>query len=119
MKQIVLRPYVNVELHDNGQPLRITVDWCETFDSVWDTELEEHTYHTTDEQDAVIGSLVLPEYLPLIVKGGFSICKHCERDVFLTDEGWADPNATGDDEIWRLTCDGNEAWPSEHEGVTA
>jgi len=69
MKVIILRPYVNVELHDNGQPARIQVDWFDTFGSVWDTEREEHTYYTTDEQDDVINSLVLPDELPLQLNG--------------------------------------------------
>ena len=69
MKVIILRPYVNVELHDNGLPARIHVDWSDCFDSVWDTEREEHTYYTTDEQDDVINSLVLPDELPLHLKG--------------------------------------------------
>lgn len=69
MKVIVLRPYVNVELHDNGQPARIQVDWCDTFESVWDSELGQNTYYTTDEQEDVINSLVLPDELPLQLKG--------------------------------------------------
>jgi hypothetical protein len=35
-------------------------------------------------------------------------CKHCERPIELTEAGWIDPEATGDDSIWRETCDRNE-----------
>lgn len=42
-------------------------------------------------------------------------CIYCNRAVTLTDEGWADPNATGDDEIWRLVCDQNGSFPATHD----
>lgn len=45
-----------------------------------------------------------------------STCIHCHRDVTLTDEGWADPEATGDDAIWRFVCDENGSFPANHEG---
>jgi hypothetical protein len=35
-------------------------------------------------------------------------CKHCQRTIELVDGTWVDPNATGDDSIWRETCDGND-----------
>jgi len=44
-----------------------------------------------------------------------STCKHCARPVELTDEGWVDPEATGDDSLWYFVCDENETFPSEHE----
>jgi hypothetical protein len=35
------------------------------------------------------------------------ICKHCGRGI-VNDAGfWIDPEATGDDEVWRETCDAN------------
>lgn len=45
-----------------------------------------------------------------------STCIYCQRPVTLTDEGWADENATGDDSIWRLVCDENGSFPASHEG---
>jgi hypothetical protein len=45
------------------------------------------------------------------------ICDHCGRVVEQTDEGWADPEATGDDEIWRLVCDENDSFLANHEGT--
>ena len=36
-----------------------------------------------------------------------AICEHCERAI-VNDQGtWVDPHATGDDIIWRETCDAN------------
>jgi hypothetical protein len=34
-------------------------------------------------------------------------CKHCQRDIQLIDGTWVDPQATGDDSLWRETCDAN------------
>jgi hypothetical protein len=35
------------------------------------------------------------------------ICKHCTRDITCVDGTWVDPEATGDDSIWREVCDAN------------
>jgi hypothetical protein len=36
------------------------------------------------------------------------ICKHCTRDITQVLPGiWIDPEATGDDSVWRETCDAN------------
>lgn len=43
-------------------------------------------------------------------------CVHCHREVLPTKDGvWIDPEATGDDEVWRETCDSNEAFDAPHE----
>lgn len=34
-------------------------------------------------------------------------CRHCGRAIVLDGEYWVDPEATGDDSIWRETCDAN------------
>ncbi len=44
-------------------------------------------------------------------------CVYCNRAVTMTDDGWADPEATGDDEIWRLVCDENDSFLANHEGT--
>lgn len=36
-----------------------------------------------------------------------STCKHCDRGIVEVDGAWIDPAATGDDSIWRETCDAN------------
>ncbi len=34
-------------------------------------------------------------------------CKHCKRRIELAEGRWVDPEATGDDSVWRETCDAN------------
>lgn len=46
-------------------------------------------------------------------------CAYCSRPVVPTADGWADPEATGDDLIWRFTCDENSSFPSEHNGTVS
>lgn len=46
-------------------------------------------------------------------------CKHCGRRIVQDDEdGWIDPEATGDDSIWRETCDSHDTFSAEHEPET-
>lgn len=45
-------------------------------------------------------------------------CQHCERAIVQTADGWADPEATGDDELWRLVCDSHDTFIAEHEPTT-
>lgn len=42
-------------------------------------------------------------------------CLYCHRDVFLVDGLWVDPEAAGDDEIWREVCDRNDTFEARHE----
>jgi len=43
-------------------------------------------------------------------------CKHCGRTIVLGDDGvWIDPEATGDDSVWRETCDSHDTFQAEHE----
>jgi hypothetical protein len=48
-------------------------------------------------------------------------CRHCDRRiVWSEDDGWVDPDADGDDLIWRETCDSNhEDRIAAHEPVPA
>lgn len=60
-----------------------------------------------------------------IVRGGFlpsdwaepqrSTCRHCERAIVLQGGHWIDPQATGDDSIWRESCDAHDTFTAEHE----
>jgi hypothetical protein len=45
------------------------------------------------------------------------ICRHCGRRIEL-DGVWIDPEATGDDSIWRETCDAHDTFMAEHEPET-
>jgi hypothetical protein len=43
-------------------------------------------------------------------------CKHCQRQIGQDSEGrWVDPEATGDDSVWRETCDAHDTFTAEHE----
>lgn len=43
-------------------------------------------------------------------------CRHCHRDIVADPtEGWVDPEAAGDDEVWRVTCDQHDTFTAEHE----
>jgi len=44
-------------------------------------------------------------------------CFHCGRTITATSMGWADMEATGDDKIWKYTCDENDSSPSDHESA--
>lgn len=44
-----------------------------------------------------------------------SDCRHCDRAIILVDGAWIDPRATGDDEMWRETCDAHDTFTAEHE----
>ena len=44
-----------------------------------------------------------------------SNCLHCERAIALDGDVWVDPEATGDDGIWRETCDAHDTFTAEHE----
>lgn len=46
-----------------------------------------------------------------------SECRHCGRPIELRDGAWIDPQATGDDAIWRETCDANDTFVADHEPV--
>lgn len=42
-------------------------------------------------------------------------CIYCDREL-IEDEGiWVDPEASGDDEMWRETCDMHDTFAAEHE----
>ena len=42
-------------------------------------------------------------------------CRYCYRPIIETSEGWADPQATGDDRLWRFTCDSHDTFTAEHQ----
>lgn len=48
-------------------------------------------------------------------EGTFRACAGCGRDIIRDAAGrWIDPRATGDDSIWRETCDASETFTAEH-----
>lgn len=43
-------------------------------------------------------------------------CRYCgRRIVWDPRSGWVDPEATGDDGVWRETCDAHDTFTAEHE----
>lgn len=45
-----------------------------------------------------------------------SNCQHCGRTIVLSKKGhWIDPEAKGDDRIWRRTCDSHDTFEADHE----
>lgn len=41
-------------------------------------------------------------------------CQNCQREIFEENGVWVDPEATGDDDIWRTVCDESQAFTAEH-----
>jgi hypothetical protein len=45
-------------------------------------------------------------------------CQHCFRTITTDNDGrWIDPLATGDDSMWRETCDEHDTFTAEHEPI--
>lgn len=43
-------------------------------------------------------------------------CKYCNRRIVEREGEWIDPMATGDDEVWRYSCDENrDVFDARHE----
>lgn len=42
-------------------------------------------------------------------------CRHCGRTIRWAFGVWVDPEATGDDSVWRETCDAHDTFQAEHE----
>jgi hypothetical protein len=45
----------------------------------------------------------------------YGACVHCRREIHLVDGAWIDPAATGDDSVWRESCDAHDTFTAEHE----
>lgn len=42
-------------------------------------------------------------------------CRHCSRHIEQVEGRWIDPEATGDDSVWRETCDSHDTFTADHE----
>lgn len=42
-------------------------------------------------------------------------CTHCGRTIVQVGDVWVDNEATGDDVVWRETCDAHDTFTAEHE----
>ncbi len=49
---------------------------------------------------------------------GAAGCLHCGRYIVLEGGVWIDPEATGDDSIWREVCDEHDTFIANHEPTT-
>lgn len=48
--------------------------------------------------------------------GTLALCRHCgRRIIFTAHDGWIDPEASGDDVIWREGCDQHDTFEMRHE----
>ncbi len=44
-------------------------------------------------------------------------CQHCFRTIEYVEGQWIDPQADGDDIMWRETCDAHDTFTAEHEPI--
>lgn len=44
-----------------------------------------------------------------------SVCRHCSRAIVSVGGRWVDPEASGDDRVWRETCEDHDTFTAEHE----
>lgn len=66
--------------------------------------------------DPDTGQVMPPQYrLPRFALSPRETCKHCGRAIEQINGRWIDPEAMGDDSIWRETCDGHDTFQAEHE----
>jgi hypothetical protein len=43
-------------------------------------------------------------------------CRHCGRSItYIEADGWIDPEADGDDVVWREMCDQHDTMVADHE----
>lgn len=45
-------------------------------------------------------------------------CRYCGRLIIYRNGIWIDPEATGDDSVWRITCEARDTFTAEHEPHT-
>jgi hypothetical protein len=55
----------------------------------------------------------------LLVRVQPDTCRHCSRRIEQAEGLWIDPEATGDDSVWRETCDQNDTFEARHEPTRA
>lgn len=77
--------------------------------------------------DEALRDLIQSTYREAAVAGEFNIeqyvppeeqqvrCRHCGRSIKKAGGVWVDPEATGDDSVWRETCDAHNTFAANHE----
>ena len=81
-----------------------------------DVNLRDNLYAAIREV-GVAGEFVIEQFRPEpeMKAPKQSRCRHCDRAIRQEDGVWVDPEATGDDNVWRETCDTNETFAANHE----
>lgn len=96
--------------------------------------MSTYYYHHTDDLGVTVTATVkeldldgtvnaLAELYPEVIyfevsRGEFievGQCIHCQRAVIQVEGRWVDPLATGDDILWRETCEEHDTRMAEHE----
>jgi hypothetical protein len=62
---------------------------------------------TAEQKAAILQARDLPDET--------ATCQHCDRRIVKMGGRWVDPEATGDDAVWRETCDTHNTFTAEHE----
>lgn len=110
-----------VKVQTNAMASRLPVDhprYDEVLDGSWTYYtpkgyMDGDTYVHVDQDGVVIARFtVVPN--EVLCTGS---CVHCHRSVIVVDGRWIDPQATGDDAMWRETCDASDTFTAEHEVV--
>ena len=70
---------------------------------------------STYREAAVAGEFNIEQYRPVPTKLQQVRCLHCGRTIRQENGVWVDPEATGDDSMWRETCDTHDTLTAEHE----
>lgn len=82
-----------------------------------DVNLRDNLYAAIREV-GVAGEFAIEQFRPepkKAPKQSQSRCRHCDRSIQQENGVWVDPEATGDDNVWRETCDANETFAANHE----
>lgn len=53
-------------------------------------------------------------YVESAITDDSNTCRYCDRTIVRVNGRWIDPEATGDDSLWKETCDGNDTFMAEH-----
>lgn len=102
-----------VEFNRDALDRHITGNYGE--DQFRDERDEEEPTMKRPSELADEAGITLEEFLSTSDGRGTAICRHCERDIVRVAGTWIDPEATGDDSIWRETCDAHDTFVADHE----
>lgn len=111
-------PKYDIEAHieiqidgDEEEALRLTDQMLQSFHDQGVVTRDDPEWHYVLFEDCVRN--LTAEANALASK---ATCRFCGRDIVDNPEdGWVDPEATGDDVMWRQSCDAAKALPFYHE----